>query len=175
MKQEKLAEKCGVSRQAVAKWEKGLSVPDINMLLLMANLFNVSLDKFVKGEEGQQYKKDVARKIYNLYVENLENLRMRLMYNAARYSHSDRTIAIKLRAEIIKSRTVFSKQFIDKLISMTEDFGAYVIEIICREQYKEIFEGIDNERERCLLYCENIVPHKYEEIEKLLDNYIEFV
>lgn len=43
--QEELAEKLGVSRQAVTKWESGASVPDLSKLLLMAELFGVSMDK----------------------------------------------------------------------------------------------------------------------------------
>lgn len=44
LSQEELAEKIGVSRQTVAKWENGTTVPDINSCMAMAELFEVSLD-----------------------------------------------------------------------------------------------------------------------------------
>ena len=42
MSQEKLAEKIGISRQAVAKWEVGESYPDINKLIILSDLFRIS-------------------------------------------------------------------------------------------------------------------------------------
>ena len=45
MSQEGLAEVLGISRQAVSKWEKGLSYPDTGNLLALAELFGVSADE----------------------------------------------------------------------------------------------------------------------------------
>ena len=41
--QETIAEKCGVSRQAIAKWEAGASLPDMYKLVDIAKLFDVRL------------------------------------------------------------------------------------------------------------------------------------
>lgn len=49
MTQEEAAEQIGVSRQAIAKWEKGESVPDLNNCIALADLFQVSLDNLVNG------------------------------------------------------------------------------------------------------------------------------
>lgn len=48
--QEEVAEKIGVSRQAVAKWENGESLPDIGNCTALARLYNISLDTLVNGE-----------------------------------------------------------------------------------------------------------------------------
>lgn len=48
--QEEVAEKTGVSRQAVAKWENGESLPDISNCTALARLYNISLDTLVNGE-----------------------------------------------------------------------------------------------------------------------------
>ncbi len=48
--QETIAEKCGVSRQAIAKWETGASLPDMYKLVDIAKLFDVSIDDLVCGE-----------------------------------------------------------------------------------------------------------------------------
>ncbi len=50
---EEVAEKIDVSRQAVAKWENGESVPDIEKCNALAKLFNVSLDELVNGEHKE--------------------------------------------------------------------------------------------------------------------------
>lgn len=45
--QEQLAEKIGVSRQAVAAWEKGESTPDIAKCIALADLYGISIDDLV--------------------------------------------------------------------------------------------------------------------------------
>jgi len=49
--QEEVAEKIGVSRQAVAKWENGETVPDIQNCLALAELYDVVLDDLVKNSD----------------------------------------------------------------------------------------------------------------------------
>ncbi|WP_167392951.1 helix-turn-helix domain-containing protein [Paenibacillus ihbetae] len=49
--QEEVAEKIGVSRQAVAKWENGETVPDIQNCLALAELYDVVLDDLVKSSD----------------------------------------------------------------------------------------------------------------------------
>lgn len=66
--QEELAEKCQVSRQAIAKWESGESVPTIEKLIYLAGLYEVSLDELVgrieidKFAKLKQYIKEFAAK-----------------------------------------------------------------------------------------------------------------
>lgn len=56
MSQGDLADRLGVSRQSVSKWETNGSVPDLDRLVAMSRLFGVTLDQLVCGEEpaGQQ-------------------------------------------------------------------------------------------------------------------------
>lgn len=51
LSQEELAEKLGISRQAVAKWEAGLSYPDVDNLIALSSLFHVSIDHMLKTKE----------------------------------------------------------------------------------------------------------------------------
>ena len=48
--QELLAEKIGVSRQAVTKWETDAGIPDIENILSISNLFNISIDELLSNE-----------------------------------------------------------------------------------------------------------------------------
>jgi len=50
MTQEAIAEKLGVTRQAVAKWEAGETVPDLDKCRILAELFGVSLDDLANYE-----------------------------------------------------------------------------------------------------------------------------
>ncbi len=53
MTQEDVAEKVGVTRQAVAKWESGETVPDLDKCRILAELFGVSLDDLANYEPEQ--------------------------------------------------------------------------------------------------------------------------
>lgn len=50
MTQDELAERLYVSRQTVSSWENDKSYPDIHSLLMLSDLFKVSLDTLVKGD-----------------------------------------------------------------------------------------------------------------------------
>ncbi|MBQ8067709.1 MAG: helix-turn-helix domain-containing protein [Solobacterium sp.] len=50
MSQEELAERLGISRQSVSKWESGQSLPDIEKLPILSDLFHVSIDYLVKED-----------------------------------------------------------------------------------------------------------------------------
>lgn len=56
--QEKLAEKLGVSRQAVTKWERDSGVPDIENIIAISKLFDVSMDELFSNERSEKKKRD---------------------------------------------------------------------------------------------------------------------
>lgn len=51
LSQEALAEKLGISRQAVSKWERAEASPDTDNLILLARLYGISLDELLKTED----------------------------------------------------------------------------------------------------------------------------
>ncbi len=51
--QEELADKINVSRQAVTKWETGKGIPDIDNMIALATLFNVSLDDLLLDKKSE--------------------------------------------------------------------------------------------------------------------------
>lgn len=50
MSQEQLAEAIYVSRQTISNWETDRTYPDVQSLLLLSNLFDVSVDALIKGD-----------------------------------------------------------------------------------------------------------------------------
>ncbi|WP_434509854.1 helix-turn-helix domain-containing protein [Desulfitobacterium sp. AusDCA] len=52
--QDDLAQKMDISRQAISKWETGSSYPDIEKILRLSEIFNLSLDELVKGDKNFQ-------------------------------------------------------------------------------------------------------------------------
>lgn len=54
MSQEQLAEKLGVSRQAVTKWETDTGIPDIENIMAISALFDISIDRLLSDEKGMK-------------------------------------------------------------------------------------------------------------------------
>ena len=52
--QEELADKLGISRQAVSKWERAESSPDTDNLIILARLYNMSLDELLYDNESDE-------------------------------------------------------------------------------------------------------------------------
>ncbi len=50
MTQEEVAEKIHVSRQTISNWENGRNLPDINSLVLISEIYAISLDELMKGD-----------------------------------------------------------------------------------------------------------------------------
>lgn len=55
--QKELGEKLNITDKAISKWERGLSFPDITMLNLLAEFFEVDVSELLNGEKGN--KKDI--------------------------------------------------------------------------------------------------------------------
>ncbi len=72
LSQEALAEKLGISRQAVSKWERAEASPDTDNLILLARLYGVSLDELLKTED-EIPRPETGSDRDNDYKENEEN------------------------------------------------------------------------------------------------------
>ena len=58
--QEELADKIGVSRQAISKWESEQSIPDMDKIVIMSDYFEVTTDYILKGIENEKHEVDTV-------------------------------------------------------------------------------------------------------------------
>ncbi len=90
MSQEQLAEKIGVSRQSVSKWESGDSVPEIERLIELSRVFDVSTDYLLKPSEVDELtirterlekrQENLQLKVKKEQVKNIRILRSSFVY-----------------------------------------------------------------------------------------------
>ena len=75
LSQEELAEKIGVSRQAVSKWETGDALPEITKLKALADTFKVTVDFLLDESKAEFSQQSETRSISVLdrYVDGIEN------------------------------------------------------------------------------------------------------
>lgn len=86
MTQDELADKMGVSPQAVSKWENDLSMPDLPVLIELSDFFHISLDDFLKEKVqtvellSEDKRKDIEQMFLRVYVnsENGDRVRVNL-------------------------------------------------------------------------------------------------
>lgn len=74
MSQEVLADKLSVSRQAVSKWESGVTLPETDKLIVISDMFKVSLDFLLKDDSREQKKSHST--------ENLDRVILRFLGSA---------------------------------------------------------------------------------------------
>ena len=91
--QEEVADKICVTKQAVSKWENGLSLPDVAALSSLAELYNTTVDYLLTGEEKVRVEKEVeiVEKVETIEVEKPlseeEKERMLYKYNDVKYKY----------------------------------------------------------------------------------------
>lgn len=56
MSQDTLAEKVGVTRQTVSKWETDQSAPEFNKIIPLCEIFGITADELIKGEKQEESK-----------------------------------------------------------------------------------------------------------------------
>ena len=72
LSQEELAEKIGVSRQAISKWERGEACPETENLIELSKLYGVSIDSILKGEEPKKEEAETMNLPAEEEVETVE-------------------------------------------------------------------------------------------------------
>lgn len=73
--QQELADQIHISRQSISKWEQNKAIPSITNIVMMSNLFNISLDELMKDDEILVKKMDaqmkIARSLRNIMISVL--------------------------------------------------------------------------------------------------------
>lgn len=84
--QEELGDKVGISSQAVSKWETDASVPDVMLLVKIANIFDITVDELLGNERvretpkvvPQENRKDVDKMILKITVDSNDGDKVRI-------------------------------------------------------------------------------------------------
>ena len=122
--QEELAEKLGVSRQAVSKWESAGSVPDLQRIILMAEICGVSTDYLLKDEMEM----DLAAPCVNAEPKASEPLRRVSMEEANEFLDTKRKSAPLIANAT--SMCIVSPALLVLLGTMAEDHVLHISESI---------------------------------------------
>ncbi len=154
LSQEELAEKVGVARQTISKWELGETAPDIKQAQELSKIFRISLDELV----GNDLSNIVVEKISN--TEKLAGMIIKLLKGAGIVLLT--FIIIDLVVLIL---AIFSFRFTTK-----EELSKASISCVVEDE-KRVIEVESNGH----LTCQNCDAKLFNDLEPLIeqDNYVE--
>ena len=115
--QEELADKIGVSRQAVSKWESEQSTPDLERIIVLSEFFEVTTDYILKGIEPTKDKDEKGKELASriLYIASTALIVIGLFCAFSEW-HAEQTMEAIWGAMIIQAVGV-AGYFIGRLLS----------------------------------------------------------
>ena len=124
--QEELANQLGVSRQAVSKWESSSSIPDLDKIIRMSNIFEVSTDYLLKDslEEPNDDREMPENKTADYRIDE-ENIQMISMETANVYLNLLQNVSSKIALGV--SLCILSPVTLIGLAGLSDEEGGYVI------------------------------------------------
>lgn len=125
LSQEQLAEKIGVSRQTISKWELGETSPDIKQAHMLSQIFSVSLDELT----GNDTKEVIYEKVSN--TEKLAGLIIKILKVLGISLIAFLILSVIMIALGIASFSNLREEGIVEAVAWTEDLGedTYTIEL----------------------------------------------
>ena len=113
LSQEGLADKLHVSRQSVSKWESGISFPEIEKLIAISELFDVSIDALLKDTTADA-----------LTTENMDRLVLRFLGSSqAMHSISQQLVTIMQDGKIDAQEALQMEQIMCALDHIIKDIA----------------------------------------------------
>lgn len=106
LSQEKMAEKIGVSRQAITKWENGTGTPDISNLMAIANLFQLSIDELLSNEKTESKKSEYiyeSRTEYDIDGKKDFDIKLGGAYKVDLNAYNGEKIVVELFSNVYKN------------------------------------------------------------------------
>ena len=106
LSQEKMAEKIGVSRQAITKWENGTGTPDISNLMAIANLFQLSIDELLSNEKTESKKSEYiyeSRTEYDIDGKKDFDIKLGGAYKVDLNAYNGEKVVVELFSNVYKN------------------------------------------------------------------------
>lgn len=106
LSQEQLAEKIGVSRQAITKWETGKGLPDVENIVIIAEIFKTTLDELLRDSAAKMEPKEpvfVSETIYDIDCEKHFDINIGNASAIMLSSGRDEKLHIKLLSETLEN------------------------------------------------------------------------
>lgn len=129
--QEQLAEKIGVSRQAITKWENGKGLPDVENMVIIATIFKTTIDELLMDsvtKEAPETSVYTSETIYDIDCEKHFDIDIGSAARVMLLSGDDEKLHIKLSSETLEN--------LDSMFKIKLDEKKNKLDIICINKNK---------------------------------------
>ena len=184
MTQEELAELLGTTSKSVSRWEQSLTYPDISLLPLIANIFEVTVDELLGVESIKQdeYVNEVKKQADQYAMNNDYENELKLWEEAYNKLPNNEEVKIYLISvmntiNIITNKIKYSSKIIKLAESILDKSTNNIIRINATQCLVDLYSQMDNiemaehyckQLPRDLLYTKNVMQTRYLKDEKLL-------
>ena len=149
--QEQLAERIGVTRQAITKWETGKGLPDVENMVIIAEIFKTTIDELLMDSVTKAAPETVvytSETIYDIDCEKHFDVNIGSAAAIMLSSGDDEKLHVKLSSETLEN--------LDHIFKIKLDDNKNKLDVICHNQNKlSRYEAADS------LTVEIILPNKY--------------
>ncbi len=161
MSQEQLAEKIGVTRQTISKWETDQSVPDFNKIEPLCDIFEITPDELIKGEgAGHKTEEKGKRESEDQYNEK-RNKRKAIILSISIFLYCIATFSLPYMTESLQYEDAHAIMIWATLCTIATVMLVYFF-IAYPKKEKKIDKGIKGDIEE--------INETIEEIEELEEN-----
>lgn len=151
LSQEQLAEKIGVSRQAITKWETGKGLPDVENMVIIAEIFKTTLDELLRDSVARQEQTApvyTSETVYDIDCEKHFDVNIGSAATIILSSGTDEKLHIKLSSETFEN--------LDTMFKIKLDEKKNKLDVNCLNKNKlSRYEAEDS------LMVEILLPDKY--------------
>lgn len=131
LSQEQLAGKMGVSRQAITKWETGKGLPDIENMVILAEIFKTTLDELLRDsavKQKQEIPVYTSETIYDIDCEKHFDVNIGSAATIILSSGADEKLHIRLSSETLEN--------LDTMFKIKLDEKKNKLDVNCRNKNK---------------------------------------
>lgn len=151
LSQEQLAEKIGVSRQAITKWETGKGLPDVENMVIIAEIFKTTLDELLRDSAIKQEPEKpvfISETIYDIDCEKHFDINIGNASAMTLSTGADEKLHIKLSSETLEN--------LDAMFKIKLDEKKNKLDVSCLNKNK-----LSRYEAEASLKIEIILPDKY--------------
>lgn len=184
MSQEELGEKLNVTRQTVSKWELGITTPEMDKLIEMSKIFNITVDELIKEENIEANKEEKESKSNNIADKTKEkSIKKWIIIIAVIFL----AVLIIYVLSIISARYLFnegkkavdeaSSQGIQTVSNFLETGGNKIVDFIdsqkdkSEEEYKKSLEEQNAQKEQAQKDGQKFVEEGLKNSQELIKKY----
>lgn len=158
--QEQLAERIGVTRQAITKWETGKGLPDVENMVIIAEIFKTTIDELLMDSVTKETPKTfvyTSETIYDIDCEKHFDVNIGSAATIMLSSGDDEKLHVKLSSETLEN--------IGSIFKIKLDDRKNKLDVICLNKNKlSRYEAEES------LSVEIILPNKYSDVCEIAAN-----